>query len=202
MAKDIGKNKSEIAVARVLAGERTKDVAKDLDITPQSIYCALNNRDIEIKKARDTVEQKTQRITAHLAQHILQTIEAGIDTDNGGRSARVNGVIERFEVMYQDNVERVRALLSDSDLHTLLDAHMSAGKVGSWVQGWASTVIEITSESQNIGMNDALEKVSPLVRQVLSLSESEASVLEEYLAREMRAITRHQQPELLTIHTK
>lgn len=185
MAKDIGKNKSEVAVDRVLAGERTKDVAKDLDITPQAIYCALKNREIEIKKARNIVDQKTQRITAHLAPHILNTLDAGIDPDCGGRSARVNGVIERFESMYQDNVEYVRELLSDSDLHTLLDAHMVEGKAGSWVQGWASTIVEITAESQNIAMNDALEKASPLVRQVLSLSESEASVLEEYLAREI-----------------
>lgn len=188
MAKDIGKNKSEVAVDRVIAGERTKDVAKDLNMSPQAIYCALKNRDIQIKKARDTVEQKTQRITAHLAQHILQTLDAGIDPDRGGRSARVNGVIERFETIYQDNIDRVRELLSYSDLNVLLDAHMSYGLVGSWVQDWASTIVEMISESRNISMNDALEKVSPLVRQVLSLSESEASVLEEYLSRESKRI--------------
>ena len=160
-------NRSELAITRVLKGERVPVIAKDLGITPQSIYDAMKSREIKIKTLRDDIEKTTHRATVHLTPPNIDILNAGIDPVSLGRSGRVNGIIERYEVIYNSGVSAIVERFAKEDIMPLVRAMNSSNKSGSWILAWAS-----------------LENDSNILKsKVLTLTETEAAIFEEYLSR-------------------
>jgi DNA-binding transcriptional regulator YiaG len=123
----------------------------------------------------------TQRVSLHLTPASLDTLDAGI-YPGGGRSQRVNGILQRYALAHAAVEAQVAEKFSDA-LPTLASAYFSDGNAGSWLRGWASTQVEIAMEARGSEDWQAIAAESPVIDAVLSASDAELSVLEELLAR-------------------
>lgn len=137
----------------------------------------------------ETYEFKTTiKTSVHFTQDNLLFIDAAKSLIESGRSARINGLIERYREVFYEYQPKLNKIFSKNDLLRLADGWMSDGKNGSWIGSWASNRIE---EADDLGLDvEDFIRSDTLISKISKLTAVEISVLEEMVAMHLLAIER------------
>lgn len=137
-------------------------------------------------------ENKMKRETFFITEKNQSLIESGIHKDGGGQSSRLNGMLERYQIMYNEMRKEVKEKFK-ADIPKLIKEYAEYGKPGPWIREYALRYIDTLYRSQNSGLVNDISDLSPFHKKFQDATPFEILVLEEIIARKL-AITFEEKP--------
>lgn len=118
-----------------------------------------------------------QKASITLAPKSVATIGAGMPR-RCSKSARINGVLERYEVAFKSREPAILDLFFEIDLRILDTASISFDEGGLWIHRWIIKQIGPGGSGMSGGYTVLASKIS-------MLSDADVMVLEEIISRRM-----------------
>lgn len=134
-----------------------------------------------------------KRETFFITEKNQTLLNTGIHKDGSGQSSRLNGMLERYQIMYNEMRKEVNEKFK-ADIPKLIKEYAEHGKPGPWIQDYASRVIDTLYRSQNRFLVEDIADLSPFHKKFRDATPFEILVLEEIIARKL-AITFEDKPE-------
>lgn len=137
--------------------------------------------------------KSTIKTSINFTQDNLLFIDSTESLEETGRSARINGLIERYREVFYQYQPSLRSTFSDEDLLRLADRWMLNGKNSPWIQGWVANNIEMT-EDRGQDVDDFIES-DTLIAKIKKLNAAQTSVLEDMVSMHLLNVGREELSE-------